>query len=343
VTNTVDMNVGAARSQDLVGQLVDGRYRVEARLGAGGMGTVYRAEHTDIRKPVALKVLLPELVDTPDMFKRFRQEAKAASSIGHANIVEISDFGTLADGSPFFVMEYLRGDDLATILKRDGPLPWRRAFELTLQIASALHAAHEAGIVHRDVKPDNFFVVQRDGQDFVKVLDFGIAKLLGDEHSVVTRTGLFVGTPEYMSPEQAEGLELDRRVDVYGTGIMLYQLLTGRVPFKGKDEFDVLNQHVNVPPEPLARVLPRGEFPAEVEAVVFKALSKKRDGRQQSMEQLGQELRAALERPPAPAPEPEPEPEPARRPATQARSILLGIALGVAIVAVAVGIFLLVR
>jgi serine/threonine-protein kinase len=295
VANTVDMDVKRLRKKDLVGQVVDGRYRVAERLGAGGMGTVYRVEHTEIRKSLALKVLLPELVDTEDMFKRFRQEAKAASSIGHPNIIEISDFGTLPDGSPFFVMEYLEGSDFATLLKREGPLPWQRAYELGIQLCSALHAAHERDILHRDVKPDNFFAIQRDGREFVKVLDFGIAKLLGDDGSVVTRTGLFIGTPEYMSPEQAEGLDLDRRVDVYGTGIMLYQLVTGKVPFRGRDEFDVLNKHVNVAPEPPSQRRPDANIPPQAEAVILKALAKDREERQQDMEELARELRSALQ------------------------------------------------
>ena len=294
MANTVDMDVRNARKTNLVGQVVDGRYKVVERLGAGGMGTVYRAEHTEIRKPFALKVLLPELVDTEDMFKRFRQEAKAASSIGHPNIVEVSDFGTLPDGSPFFVMEYLAGQDLASMLKSRGPLPWQQAFELTIQICSALHAAHDAGILHRDVKPDNFFVVQREGVPVVKVLDFGIAKLLGDDGSVVTRTGLFVGTPEYMSPEQAEGLELDRRVDVYGVGVMLYQLVTGRVPFKGRDEFEVLNKHVKEVPEPPSKKRPDASIPPEAEKVILRALLKDREERQQSVEELARELQGAL-------------------------------------------------
>jgi serine/threonine-protein kinase len=318
------------------------------------MGTVYRVEHTEIRKPQALKVLLPELVDSEDMFKRFRQEAKAASSIGHPHIVEISDFGTLPDGTPFFVMEYLAGRDLATMLKQEGPLPWQQAFELGGQIASALHAAHQAGILHRDVKPDNFFVIERSGQPWIKVLDFGIAKLLGDDGSVVTRTGLFVGTPEYMSPEQAEGLELDGRVDIYGCGIMLYQLVTGRVPFKGKDEFDVLNQHVNVAPDPPSKVRPQARVSAAAEAVILKALRKDREQRQQTMEDLARELRAALTADRTGVPDAAPasaDPE-ASRPApadggaaevpgpSGLRGVVLGLALG-AVLAVVVIILLL--
>jgi serine/threonine-protein kinase len=336
------MDVRKLRKKDLVGQVVDGRYRVIERLGAGGMGTVYRVEHTEIRKSLALKVLLPELVDTEDMFKRFRQEAKAASSIGHPNIVEISDFGTLPDGSPFFVMEYLQGHDLASMLKQGGALPWQRAFELGIQICSALHAAHEAGIVHRDVKPDNFFVITRGGREIVKVLDFGIAKLLGDDGSVVTRTGLFVGTPEYMSPEQAEGIDLDRRVDVYGTGIMLYQLVTGRVPFKGRDEFDVLNKHINAIPDPLAKARPGLKIPPQAEKVIFRALLKDREERHQNMEELAREMQDALQLATQPRPTAKPgAATPEARPPSRLVGMLLGIVIGASVAGLV--IFLLTR
>jgi serine/threonine-protein kinase len=221
-------------------------------------------------------------------------------------------------------------------------LPWQRAFELVIQVASALHAAHETGILHRDVKPDNFFVIDRDGREWIKVLDFGIAKLLGDDGSVVTRTGLFVGTPEYMSPEQAEGLDLDRRVDVYGTGIMLYQLVTGRVPFKGRDEFDVLNKHVNVVPDPPSKMRPQANIPPEAEKVILKALLKDRDERQQSMEELARDLKHALQvatQPRVLAPADSAVPD------VEARPNWGGIVLGLAIGAVAAGllVFLLTR
>lgn len=349
MANTVDMDVRKLRTRDLVGQVVDGRYEVIEKLGVGGMGTVYRARHVQIRKQVALKVLLPELVHSGDMFKRFRQEAKAASSIGHPNIVEISDFGTLENGAPFFVMEYLAGIDLAGILKKEGPLEWRRAFGLCVSICSALEAAHKLGIVHRDVKPDNFFVVQRDDRDFVKVLDFGIAKLLGEEGSVVTRTGLFVGTPEYMSPEQAEGLELDGRVDVYGMGIMLYQLVTGRLPFRGKDEFEILNKHLHAKPQVPSEHKAATSLPKRAEAVILKALAKKREERQQSAAELGAELQAAIEQPDGQTPSPQVDPSMSAEVSpvvgvqhgSRLPPLLLGVVLGTAIAGIVM--FLLMR
>ena len=307
VVDTVDMDRRSRENLPTPGQLIGERYRVEQLLGTGGMGSVYLATHVDIRKKVAIKVLRPELVDTADIFKRFRQEAKAASKIGHANIVNVSDFGQLPGGAPYFVMEYLQGSDLGSMLRREGAMQWQRAFMVANQICSALHAAHEAGIIHRDVKPENFFIVSGEQvesivgsggkapADMVKVLDFGIAKLTGNDQSFVTRTGVFIGTPEYMSPEQAEGLDLDGRVDIYGVGVMLYQLVTGRVPFKGVDEFDILNKHCTVPAEPPSKARPEGQIPPRADAVILRALAKKRDERFQTMEAFGAALVAAVE------------------------------------------------
>jgi len=294
LSNTVDLTGKGATS--LVGTMVAERYLVKDQIGVGGMGTVYLAVHQTIRKRCALKVLHPQLVDTEEIFRRFRQEAKAASRIGHENIVDVSDFGTLPSGAPYFVMEYLEGQDLRRLLEREGPMPWRRAFRLGLQIADALQAAHDAGIAHRDVKPENFFLIKRgDEDDFVKVLDFGVAKLFGDDQSVVTRTGMWVGTPEYMSPEQAEGVDLDHRVDVYGVGILLFQLITGKVPFSGPDEFDVLNQHVTKKPPRPVDVRPGMEISPRAEAVVFKALEKDREHRFVDMNAFAVAMRKALD------------------------------------------------
>ncbi len=281
---------------DLVGQVVGGRYKVEKLLGAGGMGTVYKAIHTTIGHPVALKVLQSKLVNSTDVFRRFRQEAKAASKIGHDNIVSITDFGSLPDGAPYFVMEYLEGEDLATIIERRGAIDWRDAYRIGIQICSALQAAHDAGIIHRDVKPDNFFLTTRgEDENFIKVLDFGIAKLVGDEASIVTRTGVFLGTPEYTAPEQVDGLELDPRVDIYGVGILLYQLIVGHVPFRGDDEFEILDQHMNATPTRPSQARPRSGIPARAEGVILRALEKDRRHRHQSMADFAKALQKALD------------------------------------------------
>lgn len=298
MSDTVDLTSGKSATGSLIGTTVADRYLIKDQIGVGGMGTVYLAVHQTIRKRCALKVLHPQLVDTEEIFRRFRQEAKAASKIGHENIVDVSDFGTLPSGAPYFVMEYLEGHDLRRVLEREGPMPWRRAFELGLQIADALQAAHDAGIAHRDVKPENFFLTRRgDQEDFVKVLDFGVAKLFGDDQSVVTRTGMWVGTPEYMSPEQAEGVELDHRVDVYGVGILLYQLICGKVPFSGPDEFDVLNQHVTKPPPRPVQMRPGLTISPRAEAVLFKALEKDREHRHADMAAFARAMRKALDAP----------------------------------------------
>ena len=302
--------------EDLVGQTLDGRWTVEARLGAGGMGTVWRARDRD-GQAVAIKALRKELLHTEDLFARFQQEANAASRIGNEHIVSVLGFGHTRTGTPFYAMEFCDGPDLLAILKAEGPLPWRRAFVIAEQICEALHAAHAAGIIHRDVKPENFVLVassrrpaveEREpepGRDFVKVLDFGIAKLMDpDLAAIETRTGVSVGTPEYMSPEQGEGLELDGRVDVYGIGVLLYQLVSGRVPFEGGDEFEIMQRHMSELPTPPSKVMAAGALPKIVDAVILQALEKDREHRYADMQRFARSLRAARQRDEL-APEPE--------------------------------------
>ncbi len=281
------------------GQRLNDRWTIEQRLGAGGMGTVWRARDHEGRD-VAIKVLRRELVDTEGMFARFEQEVAAASRIGHEHIVEVLGFGYTPEGQPFYAMEYLPGVDLLALIREQGPLPWRRAFALGEQICSALHAAHRAGIIHRDVKPENFVLIEREserGRDFVKVLDFGIAKLIDPELSAVdTRTGVNLGTPEYMAPEQCEGLELDGRVDVYGVGVLLYQLLVGKVPFEGADEYEVLSKHMHERPRPPSEAHPSGRIPTIADAVILQALEKDREHRFSDMDRFARSLRAARSR-----------------------------------------------
>ncbi|KIG13305.1 Serine/threonine protein kinase PrkC, regulator of stationary phase [Enhygromyxa salina] len=261
-------------SQDLTGTVLAGRYRVLRQLGAGGMGTVYLGEHTTIGKKLAIKVLDREVAKRPDLRERFLREARSTSLISHPNVIEISDFGDTPDGSVFFVMEYLEGEDLRVLLKREKRVPWPRVRHLIVQVCRALGAAHAAGVVHRDMKPDNCFRVARGGDpDFIKVLDFGIAKAQNDELGL-TKTGMIFGTARYMSPEQAMGNSNDPRVDIYAVGIIMYELLCGRVPFKGKNFGEVLTKHMyNAPKPPRARV-PEAGIPAEAEAIVLKALQK---------------------------------------------------------------------
>ena len=277
---------------DLIDTVLADRYRVVKKLGEGGMGSVYLAEHTTINKRLAIKVLSPEFSHKQDLVDRFLQEARAASMIDQENVVEITDFGSTPGGSVFFVMEFLNGEDLSDTIKNTGPLPWHRVKPIMLQIVEALKCAHAAGIVHRDMKPDNCFRIKRGSNaDFIKVLDFGIAKVTSDEGDGggknLTRTGMIFGTPEYMSPEQAKGEKVDHRVDVYALGIIAYELLTGRVPFTADTFMGILTKHMFEPPAAPSTVAPTIEVPEQVEAIILKALQKDREYRFQSMEEMG--------------------------------------------------------
>ena len=275
-----------------IGTIISERYRVLRKLGEGGMGVVYLAEHILIEKKVALKILGEDFARKADLVARFMQEAKAASRIGHENIVDISDFGQTASGSVFFAMEHLEGSDLATAIREDGPMPFSRVLPIVQQICRALAAAHGKGIIHRDMKPENVFIITRNGKpDFVKILDFGIAKMsaLDEPNERLTRTGMIFGTPEYMSPEQARGDRPDHRVDVYALGCIIYEMLTGDVPFHAETFMGVLTKHMFEMPEPLGARVP---VPSDVEALVMRALAKNRDERVQSMRELADALTA---------------------------------------------------
>jgi serine/threonine-protein kinase len=272
-----------------IGQTV-GNYRIVRRLGAGGMGVVYEAEHPLIKKRVALKVIHRELAQNLEVVTRFFNEARAVNHIGHEHVVDVSDFGQTAEGEHFLVMEMLVGESLADRLERDRRLPAPRALHIAAQIADGLAAAHAAGVVHRDLKPDNVFLVSKLGDpDFVKIVDFGLAKLLMDGAGGITKQGVILGTPEYMSPEQAESKKVvDARSDVWALGILLYQMLTGLLPFVGASMGEVLVKVVSRGAAPPRSV--NAEIPPAVEQIVLKCLQKQPDARFQSMA----ELRAAL-------------------------------------------------
>ena len=276
------------------GRVLADRYRILGRIGEGGMGTVFLAEHVLLGKRMAVKVLRPEYSRDEELARRFEREAVAASRIGQENIVDVIDFGRTADGDLYFVMEALEGENLATLVRREGALPLRRAYAILAQICCALAAAHAGGIVHRDLKPENVFLARReDGSDLVKVLDFGIS--LGGGRpggSRITRAGSIIGTPEYMAPEQAAATEVDHRCDIYAFGILAYEILTGVLPFQGDTPIATLIKHQGEAPEPPRRHRP--ELPPEVEALILKTLVKKPEGRPQSMAEVAAGLSRAL-------------------------------------------------
>ena len=281
----------------LIGRVLSDRYRIIRKIGEGGMGAVYQAEHALIEKKIALKILFQDLTRRPDLVARFLQEAKSASRIGHENVIDISDFGQLPDGLVFIAMEYLDGQDLGRALKTQGPLSWHRARPILMQIAKGLRAAHGNGIIHRDMKPENVYLIQREGRpDFVKVLDFGIAKIINPDETDaprLTQTGMIFGTPEYMSPEQAQGHPPDHRVDVYAVGCIMYHMLTGQVPFTADSFMGILTKHLLEPPVPPRKRRPDQDIPPDVEAVCLKAMEKDRDKRFADMNELYRALGAA--------------------------------------------------
>ena len=275
----------------LVGTVLSDRYKLLSKLGEGAMGWVFLAEHTEIGKKYAVKVMRPSLCRLPEAVRRFRREARAATQVGSKHIVDVSDFGTTPTGAVFFVMEYLEGgEDLDTVLKKKGCLPWPRVIHIVAQLCDALQAAHDAGIFHRDVKPANFYRVSMDGDDdYMKVLDFGIARLANPTDSIVTQTGVVMGTPDYMAPEQAQGLHVDQHADIYSLGATCYALLTGRPPFAGKNEYDIIYKHLNEVPR--APSVLAHDVPEWLDKVVGRALAKKPEQRFASMAQFATALR----------------------------------------------------
>ena len=289
-----------ARPPDtLLGQTLVGRYRLTRRLGEGGMGTVYEATDLGIDKPVAVKVLRDKYLDRPSVAQRLQQEAKLASSIRHEHIIDITDTGATDDGRTFVVMELLLGESLGELLRREGALPEARAVGIARQIAMALGAAHAAGIIHRDVKPENVFLVQgRDREDFVKVVDFGISTIMqreGEDVGRLTSTGMVLGTPFYMSPEQARGDEdVDQRIDVYAVGVILYECLTGEVPFRAANYLAIAARILNFVPVAPRLLRPELRISEAIEAVVTRAMSRRRDDRYATMEELAADLDRVL-------------------------------------------------
>ncbi|MEM6294688.1 MAG: serine/threonine-protein kinase [Myxococcota bacterium] len=279
----------------LVGTVLADRYRLQRRIGEGAMGWVFLAEHTEIGKKYAVKVLRPSLCKLPEAVRRFRREARSASQIGSNHIVDVTDFGTTANGAVFYVMEYLHGgEDLSKLINSVGKVPWQRVVNMLKQLCVALQAAHDNGIIHRDVKPANFYRMEHEGNpDFIKVLDFGIARLSTPKDSIVTATGVIMGTPDFMAPEQAQGKHVDARADIYSLGACAYSLLTGRPPFVGANEYDVIYKQLNEDPQAPSEAYPSGGIPTWLDEAVLHAMRKDPDDRFQSMKDFLAALEAA--------------------------------------------------
>jgi len=284
----------------LIGRTLDGKYRLEQQLGIGGMGTVYRARHLLIDRPVAVKVLNQKLVDDEQSRVRFQREAKAAGRLQHLNAVAVTDFGQSPEGYVYIVMELLEGRTLREILAKEAPLETARAVSLMLQISAAVAAAHEAGVIHRDLKPANIFVTQSaDAPSIVKVLDFGIAKLAAetldeDEPNTLTQLGAMIGTPRYMSPEQCTGAELTPAADVYSLGVILYEMLTGIVPFSGSTPLAIAVKHASEFPRPPKEIV--AAIPDALENIVLHALEKSPEDRPANAAEFRDDLLALTDK-----------------------------------------------
>lgn len=278
----------------LIGQTLDDKYRIEERLGIGGMGTVYRARHVLIDRAVAVKVLNQRFVEDEAARARFQREARAAGRLQHINAVGVTDFGQTSEGFVYIVMELLEGRTLRETLAREAPFETARAVAVMLQAAAAVEAAHEAGVIHRDLKPANIFITQRaDVPAVVKVLDFGIAKLAADtldedEPKTLTQVGVMIGTPRYMSPEQCNGRELTPASDVYSLGVILYEMLTGAAPFSGSTPLAIALKHLGDQPRPPRELVQT--IPADLERIVLHALEKRPEDRPANAGEFRKEL-----------------------------------------------------
>jgi serine/threonine-protein kinase len=285
----------AAPATSLVGQVVADRYHVIKKLGEGGMGQVYLAEHVKMGRRSAIKVMSPAMVHDPDAVARFNREAANASRITHPNVCAVYDFGETPDGLIYLAMEFVEGEPLTALIEREGALPIGRATAIFKQTADALQAAHDLGIVHRDLKPDNIMVAKnRDGGDLVKVVDFGIAKAVGgdDAGQKVTKTGLVVGTPEFMSPEQLSGDKVDGRSDLYSLALVYFRMLTGELPFQADSVQETMIKRLTDEPQKLAAVRPDLAFPDGLQQVIDLALARTPGDRYQSVAKFADDVGA---------------------------------------------------
>ncbi len=294
MSETITMLPPAPAGDPLIGRTIAGRFRILSKLGEGGMGAVYKAEQLKVKRLCAIKILSASFASDPDALARFNREAQMSSAFSHPHAVTIYDFGD-DDGLHYLAMEFVEGETLSSALRREGPLPLARTLAIARQACAALDAAHRMNIVHRDLKPDNIMLARRDDGDWVKILDFGIAKIAGDapqRGQDLTQAGLVVGTPIYMSPEQLAGERLDARSDVYSLAIIIYQMLTGRLPFAGDNMQAVMVKRLTEDPLPIWKANPKAAVPPGVEAALMRALNRHRDQRTPTVRDFIGELEA---------------------------------------------------
>jgi len=268
-------------------EILAGQFKVLERIGAGGMGSVYKAHQPSMDRLVAVKILHSKFTSRKDLASRFRREARAMSHLTHPNTAKVYLFGQLEDNACYIVMEHLEGRNLGQLVRQDGAMPPSRAIAVLIQACGALEEAHQKGIIHRDLKPENIFLCKQGGiEDYVKVLDFGLAKVTEREIApgslILTQEGMVFGTPEFMSPEQAQGKALDPRSDVYSLAVILYELVTTKLPFEARSPMEFITLHVQATPIPVSERAPHLSFPPGVDEVILKAMAKNPDDRYQS-------------------------------------------------------------
>ena len=290
-----------ARPQDpFIGRdILNGQFQILQKIGSGGMGSVYKALQSAMNRMVAVKILHPKLANRKDLVSRFRREARAMSHLTHPNTVKVYLYGELEDGSLYIVMEYLDGKNLNQTVRSEGPMSLQRGLPILIQASNALEEAHHAGIIHRDLKPENIFLSQQGGmKDYAKVLDFGLAKVTEREMRpgsiILTQEGMVFGTPEFMSPEQAQGKPLTPASDIYSLAVILYEVLTGKLPFDAKNPMEFIQLHVTAKPKPISERVPGKTFPPLLWTVLEKALAKKAEDRYQSGGEFAHALQAVL-------------------------------------------------
>jgi len=279
--------------------ILNGQFQILQKIGSGGMGSVYKALQRDMNRMVAVKILHPKLTNRKDLVSRFRREARAMSHLTHPNTVKVFLYGELEDGSLYIIMEYLDGKNLNQTVRAEGPLPVERALPILIQACGALDEAHKQGIIHRDLKPENIFICTQGGiKDSAKVLDFGLAKVTEREMRpgslILTQEGMVFGTPEFMSPEQAQGKTLDPSSDIYSLAVILYEVLTGKLPFEAKTAMEYIQLHVTTAPIPLSERVPGKTFPPLLWEVISRALAKRSEDRYASAADFAEAMQCVL-------------------------------------------------